>query len=68
MQQLEFSIRKLDYRKWWAEFREYFGSQVVTHGGEVSSYTKADRRACAEFHRQHPNATNYIIIFEEKEN
>ena len=61
---LEFSIKKLDYRKWWVELRQLFGSQVISYGWQVTSQSKADRRACAEFHRVNKNAENYLIIFE----
>ena len=61
---VEFSIKKLDYRKWWTELREYFGSQVVTHGWQRTSQSKADRSVLADFHRQYPNCENYFIIFE----
>ena len=60
---VEFSIRKLDYRKWWTELREHFGSQVVKHGWQVTAYSKADSRASREFHKLY-KGTNYKIIFE----
>jgi len=67
MQRLEFNIKKLDYRKWWAELREYFGSQVSSYGWQVTSQSKADARCIREFHRLNKNCPNYRIIFEAQD-
>jgi len=61
---LEFKIKKLDYRKWWAELREYFGSQVSSYGWQVTSQSKADNRCLKEFHKLYSGCTNYKIILE----
>ena len=62
--QVEFEIKKLDYRKWWAELREHFGSQVSSYGWEVTAQSKAENRCIKEFHRLNKGAENYRIIFE----
>ena len=60
---VEFSIKKLDYQKWWIELIEYFGSQVVKHGWQRTSRSKVDQWAIKEFHRLN-KTTNYKIVFE----